>query len=231
MSSRLRSWTFDSHGRTGIFKWAWRQSLDNASRLDSVVSLQLPKLLRDCAASGSQSRSDLTFRAKALCVFWDFWLLYAMLGLLVLQLVIFAGSTSVGAFACLLRLSRWIDQPSATLPGLPGLSPLLVRAVWTLIRKPKSVKTLKKLPQSTITAGPVCMRGRTSTGLLALCPEAKAPTAELPLLVCPSIEAFRLCLALLVRRDFPLSVLGSVLVKYKATQFRQLSQTETLTYR
>ena len=155
-----------------------------------------------------------------------------MLGLILAQLVVYGGSICTGVFLCLLQTSRYIDHPNVQLSGLPSLSPLLVRALWTLIIKPRSLRSLQKLPQATITTGPVPVRKRTVSGLLALCPEsARSAHAELPLLVCPSIEAFRLCLALLVRRQFPLSVLGSVLVKYQATQYRELQQLELLSYR
>lgn len=155
-----------------------------------------------------------------------------MLGRVVLQLSIFGGSTVIGLLLCLLRVSRYIDLPTVQLFGLPSLSPLLVRAMWTLVSKPRSMKCLQRIPHASVKAGPVPVRERTVRGLLALCPEAaQATPAELPLLVCPSIETFRLCLALLVRRQFPLSVLGSVLVKYKVTQHRRLEQHESLSYR
>ena len=115
---------------------------------------------------------------------------------------------------------------------LPPLKPLYVHALLSVIFKPKGIPqrlaTEGSMPKLSICSQTVAVDADNLAAYKAKCnfPNNK----NLPLLY-PTVETFCLNLACMCLPAFPISVIGGVLLRYKAVMHKPIQQAEVLTYK
>lgn len=139
-----------------------------------------------------------------------------------------------GYIAALLRRGRKLHNGVILRQQLPALKPLYAQVVLAILIKPRQLPAAKpsaaehELPELKLESQNVKINTGKLKAYQDMChlPE----TADVPVIY-PSIETFSMNLACMCMPAFPLSVLGGVLARYKATLYQPVQATEALSYR
>ena len=147
---------------------------------------------------------------------------------------------ALGYVVALFRRGRQTLTNGVILQGkLPPLKPLYVHALLSMIFKPKQLpddlRSHGSMPKLSINSTEIAVNRDTLAKYRSKCgmhpvgsslPEGK----EVPILY-PTVESFCMNLACMCLPAFPISVIGGVLARYKATMHRTIMESEVLTYR
>ena len=149
------------------------------------------------------------------------------------QVLLYATLLACGYVVTLFRRGTQVLQDGISLTGrLPPLKPLYVHAFLSMILKSK------RLPEKLMSAGAMPKLSIVSEHVVVNCDNLAAYKRKcglsdgkgLPILY-PTVETFCMNLACMCLPNFPISVIGGVLARYKATMHRLIQETEVLTYR
>lgn len=141
---------------------------------------------------------------------------------------------ALGYVVALFRRGRQTLTNGVILQGkLPPLKPLYVHALLSMIFKPKQLpddlRSHGSMPKLSINSTEIAVNRDTLAKYRSNC-ELLSEGKELPILY-PAVESFCMNLACMCLPAFPISVIGGVLARYKATMHRAIMESEVLTYR
>lgn len=140
---------------------------------------------------------------------------------------------ALGYVVALFRRGKQTLTNGVILQGkLPPLKPLYVHALLSMIFKPKQLpddlRSHGSMPKLSINSTEIAVNRDTLAKYRNKCELSDGK--ELPILY-PTVESFCMNLACMCLPAFPISVIGGVLARYKATMHRAIMESEVLTYR
>ncbi len=138
-----------------------------------------------------------------------------------------------GYIVALFRRGQKVLTDGVILPGiLPPLKPLYVHAFLSMIFKPKRLPehliSTGSMPKLSIVSDKVVINTSKLAAYRMRC--GLSVEKGLPILY-PTVETFCMNLACMCLPQFPISVIGGVLARYKATMHRPIQESELVTYR
>jgi len=146
---------------------------------------------------------------------------------------LYSSLLALGYVVALFRRGKETLTDGATLQGkLPPLKPLYVHALLSMIFRPKQLPnrllSAGSMPQLSINSDSVAVNAHDLAKYRKKCGLSEGK--GLPILY-PTVETFCMNLACMCLPTFPISVIGGVLARYKATMHRPIQESEILMYR
>lgn len=138
----------------------------------------------------------------------------------------------LGYFAALIRRARTVHNGIELQGQLPAMRPLYAQVILSMFLKPRQLAVSRlpapEMPELSIVSKAVPVNISKLASYRHVCQLSES--THVPLLY-PCVETFSMNLACMCLPTFPISVLGSVLARYKAVLYQPILNTDVLTYR